>query len=193
MKLAAITKRCNNTGEKAHRHISYIPQGIQRNWAQIWTCYTVNEFRLDYRSSNLGMIKGINHTKSGVFTMIKINNVIFWVWHNIAWHYHQRSDRTVPTSKTRLATCNTTWCHNPENDTEECIALPTLYTSNLLTNGTRGSFPGNKAISHTHLARSRCGALPPPTHQRHRDVVLRHRKHLTYPSVEEWLSESFVV
>jgi hypothetical protein len=177
-------KRYNNMGEKAHWHTRYIPQGIQRNWAQIWTCYVVNEFRLDYRSSNLGMVKGFIHTKSGVFTMLKIHNVIFWVVtpYSLAvsvtnvWTQH-----TVPTSKIWLATCNTTWCHNPQNDTEERIALPTLYTSNLLTNGTRGSFPGNKAISHIHLALSRCGALPPPTPERYHDVVLRHRNHFNVP------------
>jgi len=116
--------------------------------------------------------------------MIKIQNVILWVMtpYSLALSVtNVWTEHTVPTSKTWLATCNTTWCHNPQKDTEECIALPTLYTSNLLTNGTRGSFPGNKAIYYIKLALSKCGALPPPSPERYRDVVLRHRDHFNVP------------
>ena len=130
------------------------------------------------------MIKGFIHTKSGVFTVIKIHNVIFWVMtpRSLALSVtNVWTEHTVPTSKTWLATCNTTRRHNPQNYTEECIALPTLYTSNLLPNGTRGSFPGNRAISHIHLALSKCGALPPPTSERYSDVVLKHRNHFNVP------------
>lgn len=135
---------------------------------------------MDYRFSNLGMVKGFIHTKFGVFTIIKIHNVIFWVMtpYSLALFVtNVWTEHALPTSKTWLATGNTTRCHNPQNDTEKCIALPTPYTSNLLTNGSRVSFRGNKAISHIHLALSRCGALPPPNPERYRDVALKHRNH----------------